>query len=113
LREFLDPVVNRFQRQTLPTVNRKHFFMNILSLESAWPQNTHKRALLFGITHLKHGRHFDNWNQPLNMRICVCYLYCHVVGLCFHLVIHEENLLRLLQPFYFHLWPIYWLSLVL
>jgi hypothetical protein len=29
LREFLDPVVNRFTVQTLPTVNRKHFFMNI------------------------------------------------------------------------------------
>jgi hypothetical protein len=27
---FLDPVVNRFMRQTLPTINRKHFFMNIL-----------------------------------------------------------------------------------
>jgi hypothetical protein len=24
---FLDPVVNRFTRQTLPTINRKHFFM--------------------------------------------------------------------------------------
>jgi hypothetical protein len=26
------PVVNRFMRQTLPTVNRKHFFVNILVL---------------------------------------------------------------------------------
>jgi hypothetical protein len=31
---FLDPAVNRFTRQTLPTVNRKHFFMNILCTES-------------------------------------------------------------------------------
>jgi hypothetical protein len=34
LTEFLDPVVNRFMRQTLPTVNRKHFFMNILCIKS-------------------------------------------------------------------------------
>jgi hypothetical protein len=32
LREFLDLVVNRFTRQTLPTVNRKHVFMNILCI---------------------------------------------------------------------------------
>jgi hypothetical protein len=38
LREFLVPVVNRFTRQTLPTVNRKHFFMNILFIESFCPQ---------------------------------------------------------------------------
>jgi hypothetical protein len=35
---FLDPAVNRFTRQTLPTVNRKHFFMNILCTESFCPQ---------------------------------------------------------------------------
>jgi hypothetical protein len=34
LREFLDPVVNHFTRQTLPTVNSKHFFMNTLCIES-------------------------------------------------------------------------------
>jgi hypothetical protein len=32
--EFRDPVVNRFTRQTLPTVNRKYFFMNILCIQS-------------------------------------------------------------------------------
>jgi spore maturation protein SpmA len=31
-RELLDPVVNPFTRQTLPTVNRKHFFVNILCI---------------------------------------------------------------------------------
>jgi hypothetical protein len=60
----------------------------------------------------QHGRHFDYWNQPLNMRICVCCLDCHEAGLCSYLVIHIENLLRPLQLFCFHLWPIYWLSLV-
>jgi hypothetical protein len=37
--EFLDPIVNRFTRPALPTVNRKHFFMNILCIESFCPQN--------------------------------------------------------------------------
>jgi hypothetical protein len=37
-RNVYHPVVNRFTRQTLPTINRKHFFMNILCIESFWPQ---------------------------------------------------------------------------
>jgi hypothetical protein len=48
-------------RQTLPTVNRKHFFMNILRIDSFYLK-THNRTPLFGSTH-KHGRHFDYWNQ--------------------------------------------------
>jgi hypothetical protein len=43
-----DPVVNFFTRQTLPTVNRKHFFMKILRVESSCPQKTHNITLLFG-----------------------------------------------------------------
>jgi hypothetical protein len=31
---------------------------------------------------------------------------------CCYLVIHIENLLHPLQMFYFHFWPIYWISLV-
>jgi hypothetical protein len=96
LREFLDPVVKRFTRQTLPTVNRKHFFITILCIESTF----------------KHRRHFDYWNKPLNMRKRVCYLDCNEAGLCCYLVIHIENRLRPLQLFYFLLWPIYWLSFV-
>jgi hypothetical protein len=34
------------------------------------------------------------------------------MGLCCYLVIHIENLLHPLQLFYFHLWPIYRLSLI-
>jgi hypothetical protein len=60
---------------------------------------THNRMLLFGIILLKHGRHFDYWNQNLNMRMRVCYLDCHESG-------------SSLQLFYFHLLPIYWLFLV-
>jgi hypothetical protein len=35
---FLDPAVNRFTRQTLPTVNTKHFFMNTLYINPFTPQ---------------------------------------------------------------------------
>jgi hypothetical protein len=71
------------------------------------------RTLLFGRILLKHSRHFDYWNQPLNMRMRVCYLDCHEAGLCCYLVLPIETLLRPLQLFYCHLWPIYWLCLVL
>jgi hypothetical protein len=36
--EILDPGVNRFMQQTLPTANRKHFFKNILCIEFSCPQ---------------------------------------------------------------------------
>jgi hypothetical protein len=65
---FLEPVVNRFRRQTLPTANRKHFFMNILCIESFCPQKMHNRTVLLGST-LKHGRHFDYWKQPAHTRL--------------------------------------------
>jgi hypothetical protein len=43
----------------------------------------------------------------------ICYLDCQEPELCCYLVIHTENLLRSVQLFYFHLWSVYWLSLVL
>jgi uncharacterized membrane protein len=46
-------------------------------------------------THLKHGRHFDYWNQPLNMCMHVCYLDWHKTGLCCYLMIHKI-------PYYVH-----------
>jgi hypothetical protein len=45
LEEFLNPVVNRFLQQTLPTINRKHFFMNILCIESFSPQQAYVERL--------------------------------------------------------------------
>jgi hypothetical protein len=75
------------------------------------PQKTHNSTLLFGSNLPKHSRHFDYWNQPLNMCMHVCCLDCHEAGLCCYLVIHTENLLRPLQLLYFRLWPIYWLPL--
>jgi hypothetical protein len=77
---------------------------------STFALKNQNRMLIFGSVLLKHGRHFDYWNQPLNMGMRVCYLYCHEAGLCYYP--HIENLLRPLQLFYFHLWPIYGLSLV-
>jgi hypothetical protein len=68
---FLDPVVNRFTRHILSTVNRRHLFMNILCIESFYSQKkTHNRALLF-VSTFKYGLHFDYWNQFLNMRLRV------------------------------------------
>jgi hypothetical protein len=77
-----------------------------------WPKELHNRILLFGSIDLKHGHHFDYWNQPLNMSMHVCYPDCHEAGLCHYLMIPTENLLHPLQLFYFHLWLIYWLSFV-
>jgi hypothetical protein len=42
-------------------------------------RKTHNRTLLFSSILSKHGHHFDYWNHPLNIRIRVCYLDCHVL----------------------------------
>jgi hypothetical protein len=102
--KFLNSHVNRFTRQTLPIVNRKHFFMNIICIEPSRPHKNANRTLFFVSTLLKDRCHFGYWNQPLNMRMRVCYLDCHETRLCCYLVIHIGNLLRPLQLFYFHLW---------
>jgi hypothetical protein len=62
-------------------------------------KNTHNRTLLFSSTLLKHGRHFDYWNHPLNMCMHICYLDCLEAELCCCLVIHIENLWHL---FYYY-----------
>jgi hypothetical protein len=70
LKEFIDPVVNRFTWQTLPNLNKKYFFMNILRIETLGPhKKTHNRTLLFGSILLKHGRHSDYSNQ---LWTCAC-----------------------------------------
>jgi hypothetical protein len=92
-RNVCHPVANRFTWQKLHTVNKKHFFMNIFCIESFCPWKTHNITVLFGST-LKHGPHFDYWNQNVNMRMPVCYLQFHETGLCYYLLIHTEKLLR-------------------
>jgi hypothetical protein len=76
------------------------------------PTKMHNRTLLFSNILLKHSCHFEYWNQPLNMRMYICYLGCHEAGLCCYLVRNIENVLHPLQLFYFHFWPIYWLGLL-
>jgi uncharacterized membrane protein len=49
--------------------------------------------------HLKHGRHFDYGNQPLNIHMPICYLDCHEAGMCCYLVIHLVHPLQLFQTF--------------
>jgi hypothetical protein len=56
------------------------------------PTKAHNRKLLFGSILLKHGHHFDCWNQPVNMHMHICYLDCHEAELCCYLVIHIANL---------------------
>jgi hypothetical protein len=70
-------------------------------------------TLLFYSKLLKHGRHFDYWNQHVNMCRSVSYIDCHETGLCCYLVLRIENLLLPLHRFYFHLWSIYWCSLAI
>jgi hypothetical protein len=77
----------------------------------AHKKRIHNRTLLFGSSGLKLGRHFDYWNQPLNMCMRVCYLSWSWTVLL-PSDTHIENLLRPLQLFYFHLCPVDWLSLI-
>jgi hypothetical protein len=95
----------------------KYFPPQIRNISLRWVLlTTDTKALnnaAFRYSLLKHGRHFYYWNQTLNLRMRVCYPDCHEAGLCCYLVIHIEKALHILQLFYFHLWPICWLSLVL
>jgi hypothetical protein len=98
LREFPWPSCEPLYMVITSHWKQEHLFMNILCIESFYPQNMYNRTLFFGSLLLKHGHNFDYWDQPLNMRMSICYL-----------VIHIENLVCPFQLFYFHLWPIYWL----
>jgi hypothetical protein len=90
---------------------KQETFMSILCIESFCPLKTHNGTLLFG-SRLKHGSHFDYWNQPLNLRMCVCYLDCHESGVRCCLMMHIETLLRPLQLFFLRLWIICRFSLI-
>jgi hypothetical protein len=50
-RNVYHPVMNRFTRQTLPTVNRKYFFMNILCIESFCPQKKLTPQRCYSVLH--------------------------------------------------------------
>jgi hypothetical protein len=111
LKEFIDPVVNRFMRQTLATINRKHLFVNNLCIESFWPQKTHNTAL----------RKYTPEAQSPFWLLKAASEHVHVcllpTRLSWSWIVPppsdtHRNLLRPLQLFYFHLWTIYWLSLI-
>jgi hypothetical protein len=74
-------------------------------------KKTHNRTLLFGSIHSSRVAIMTT-ETSLWTCACVCYLHYHEAGLCCYLVIQIENLFHPLQLFYFHLCPIYWLSLV-
>jgi hypothetical protein len=99
------PVMNRFTRTTLPTVNRKHFFMYILCIESFCSERPHKQrwsSIVYSssrVTTLTTKTSLWTWACESAT------VDCHEAGLCCYLVIHMENLLRPLQLLYFHLWP--------
>jgi hypothetical protein len=102
LRKFINLAVNRFTRPTLPTINRKHFFMTIRSIQSFRLQKDQQTARSpFWLPKLSsepaHARMLPNSHEAR--------LYCY-------LAIHIENLLFSLQLSYFHSWPVYWLRLV-
>jgi hypothetical protein len=86
------------------------FLWMSFSIVSFCPQRTHNRTQPLGSAVLRHGRHFDYWNQPLNMHMRICYLDCHEAAMCWYLVVHMGNLLHPLQLSYFYLWPFYWPS---
>jgi hypothetical protein len=102
----LDPAVNRFTRHTLPTVNRKHVFMNILCIESFCPQKESTTDRCSSVVHTL------STVVILTAGTSLWTCACHEAGLCCYLVIHIEKLLRPLQLFYCHLRPTYWISLV-
>jgi hypothetical protein len=107
---FPDPVLNRFTRQILPTIAGIISLWISFALRPFAHKKTHNRTLFFCNIFIKNRRHFYYWNQPLNMRMRVCFLDCQEAWLRCYLLIHIENLLHPLQLFYFHLWPIYWPS---
>jgi hypothetical protein len=87
LRQFVNKVMSRSTRRTLPAVNRKHLFMHRFCIEYFLPQETQNRTSIFGSILLKHCHYFDYWKQSLKMSMLVCYLDCHEAGLCCYLVI--------------------------
>jgi hypothetical protein len=96
--------ISRASCESLYAINSSHRKQETFLYEHPlpWvllPTKANNITLLLGGIHLKHVRHFDCWNQPLNMRIRVCYLDCHEAGLCCYLVIHIESHLRPLQLF--------------
>jgi hypothetical protein len=92
--------VKNFTWKKLSNVNRKHFFMNMLCIESLCPQETQNRTLLFGSIRFRHSRLLDCWYQTLNWSLRVCYLDLHEVGLwCYTYRETNSSIAAVLLPF--------------
>jgi hypothetical protein len=105
-RNVCHPFMNCLMWKTLPTINRKYFFFNILCNKSFCPQkNAQQNTALWYYTPHSMVAILTTETSPWT---CAC----ASAGLCCYVVIYKENLLHPLQLFYFHLWPIYWLSLI-
>jgi hypothetical protein len=112
LRKFLEPVVNRFTRQTIPNLNRKRLFMNMLYIEPFFPQKPTTERCSSTVRSSRTVAILTTETSIWTWRMRFCYLDCFEAGLCCYLLLHIENLLYPLQQFYFRLWPTYCLSFV-
>jgi hypothetical protein len=88
-RNVCHPAVNRFTRQTFPTVNRTHFFINILCIESFCPQrSTIKRCS--SVVQTSSMVAILTTETSLWTHMCVCYVDCHKDGPCCYVVTHRN-----------------------
>jgi hypothetical protein len=104
-------VLNRFARQTLPTVKSKYFFMNVLCTESFCPKRrtTERCSSVVYSQVWSPFRLLKPASEHVHARLLARLSRSWTV---LYLVIHIVNLLRPLQLFYFHLWHIYWLAFI-
>jgi hypothetical protein len=111
-RNVCHPVVNRFTWQTLPTVNRKHFSMNILCIESCCPQKNAQQNSALRYYTPQAWSPFWLLNQPLR-HSCVFLLprLSRRWTVLLHSHTHRKPITSI-TAIYFHLWPIYWLCVV-
>jgi hypothetical protein len=93
-RNVCHPVMNRLTRQTLPSVNRKHFFINIVYIEFVCPQkNAQQNTVL---------RYYTSQARSPFWLLKPASEHAHArllprlswTGLCCYIVVHIENLLR-------------------
>jgi hypothetical protein len=84
---FLDPIGNCFMQQTLPTLNRKHFFMNILCTKSFRTQKR-TRERCSAVVHASSTVAVLTTETNLWTCMLVRCLDCHKAGLCCYLVRH-------------------------
>jgi hypothetical protein len=108
----LHPVVNRFTRRILSTVNRKHFFMNILRTKSFCPQkNAQQNATLRSYTPQTRSPFWllkpasEHAHAPLLPRLSWSWTVLLPSDT------HRKPITSITAAL-LHLWPVYWLSLV-